>query len=118
MPRGQRSKPVEPVEEQDTAQIDGPIEVEDLDEVENVVEAAPPPAKQTSGVEITFKGLKVDGRAPAFVTLIVPDDGTAPDDPTASISDGQTFTFAIGKPARVPAEAAAWLARHPVFDIG
>lgn len=85
---------------------------EDDDDEDEEVEAP-----TGEGDQIVYNGLKAGGRSPAYVTVIVPEDGTEPDDPEASISDGLTVTLAIGRPARVPAEAADWLVRHPVYSI-
>lgn len=68
-------------------------------------------------VKITYKGLRNGDRAPGTISLIVPDDGTAPDDPTASISSGTDYRLTKDVSVMALPEHADWLQGHPVWDI-
>jgi hypothetical protein len=93
----------------------GPVEViEKPKKVEKVAEKA---IAKPGTVYVTYKGLKTPGRPPVAITLIVPEDGTDPEDPRASISKGETFVLRPGVPARATEEEANWMVRHPVYLI-
>jgi hypothetical protein len=102
------SAPLPPEEEV----VSEPVEVvEKPKKVEKVAEKA---IAKPGNVYVTYKGLKVPGRPPVAITVIVPEEGA---DPEVLISRGETFVLKPGVPARATDAEADWLVRHPIYLI-
>lgn len=93
-------------------------DIEPISEVDKADEEVAESAIEDSDlIYVTYRGLRSTGRAPGTITVNVPDDGTEPDDKTAIITTGETFTLRPGVPVRATEEQADWLSRHPHYQI-
>ena len=110
MPRGKRATVPEVVAQPASEETK-------VEETEDETPALAPKKRKSSTQEVTYNGTRADGRNPVCITVIVPSDGTKPDDANAIISEGLTLTLKIGQSVTVPTEAAAWLRKHPAYDI-
>lgn len=90
--------------------------VPDVEDYGDDEDSEPVTTIPTGFIGFTYEGAK-SGKSPRTVTLIVPDDGTAADDPTGVITSGADFTLRLGETAYGSEEQVAWLESHPAYEI-
>jgi len=98
---------------EDTAPLDDE-EYEDVAKEEEVAEKA---IAKGPSVYVIYKGMKNGDRSPVAITVTVPYGGTKATDPTALITQGETYVLRPGIPVGVSSREARWLQSHPVYNI-